>query len=29
MHLPKQNNCHAHDRYILRDAQNNLLVIDF
>ena len=29
MHLPEQKNCHTHNRYILRDAQNNLLVVDF
>ena len=29
MHLPEQIDCHAHDRYILRDAQNNLFMADF
>jgi len=29
MHLPRQNDCHTHNRYILHDAHNNLLVIDF
>ena len=29
MNLPEQNDCHRHDQYILRDAQKNLLVVDF
>jgi len=29
MLLPEQNDCHTHDRYILRDVHNNILVVDF
>ena len=29
MQLPKQNDSHTHDQCILRDAQKNLVVIDF
>jgi len=29
MQLPEQNDSHTHDQCILRDAQKNLVVVDF